>query len=88
MSQPVEARKLLDPKIVFIPAVYRYFFRGSNIYLVMEFVEGVVGDLIEDDESINRIVRIVEQLPSHQSNVPGPLGRGILTGLPRTKKSN
>lgn len=53
MSQPVEARKLLDPKIVLIPAVYRYFFRGSNIYLVMEFVEGVVRDLIEDDENKN-----------------------------------
>lgn len=77
----VEARRLLDPKIVVVPEVYRYFSKGTEYYLVMEFVKGTTRCLIEDDESITKIARIVRYLQTHQSNVPGPLGGGRSRGL-------
>lgn len=77
----VEARRLLDKKIVVVPEVYRYFSKGTENYLVMEFVQGTVRNLIEDDESITKIARIVRYLQTYQSNVPGPLGGGQSRGL-------
>lgn len=77
----VEARRLLDPKVVIVPEVYRCFSQGSEYYLVMEFVEGKVRNLVEDDESILRIARIVDHLKTFESKVPGPLCGGTSRGL-------
>jgi aminoglycoside phosphotransferase (APT) family kinase protein len=77
----VEARRLLDPKIVIVPEVHRYFSKGSQNYLVMEFIKGTVRDLIEDDKSIQRIARIINHLHTYESRIPGPLCGGTSRGF-------
>ena len=77
----IEARKLLDPEIVYVPLVYRYFSKGLQNYLVMELVEGIERDTIEDDQSITKVAEAISHLREFQSNTPGPLGGGRSRGL-------
>lgn len=77
----VEARKLLDPKIVVIPEVYRCFSKESRYYLVMESIEGNLRYLVEDDESIQKVARIIHHLQTHEGKIPGPLCEGMSRGI-------
>lgn len=47
----------------------------------MSPIEGTVRNLVEDDESIIRIARIIHHLQTHESKVPGPLCGGTSRGL-------
>ncbi|CAD0098120.1 unnamed protein product [Aureobasidium mustum] len=77
----VRAYELLDPSIVVVPKVYRYFSHNDNIYLVMQRIHGQVRKRVEDLQSVRRIADIIRHLQTHKSNIPGPLGGGISRGL-------
>lgn len=66
------AHRILDPKIVRVPAVYHYFSRDSVDYLVMEYIEGEPCDNEARPETIERIAAVVNQLASHHGDTPGP----------------
>ncbi|RDW61108.1 uncharacterized protein DSM5745_10606 [Aspergillus mulundensis] len=81
----------LDPSVVYVPKVYRYF-RQSRIpageeygYLFMEYIPGrnlqdldVAGDSLA--HLVPRIVNIIESLGQLRASKPGPVGGGIPLG--------
>lgn len=77
----IKAYELLDPNIVVVPKVYRYFSHNDKIYLVMQRIHGQVRKRIEDLHSIRRIADIIRHLQTHKSDTPGPLGGGVSRGL-------
>ena len=81
------AHKLLDPKIVRVPRVYRFFTDGNRAwygekgYLVMEYIEGRVFDPFDEPELLRRVARAVAHFADIPGPVPGPLGGGASQGL-------
>lgn len=77
-----KAYELVDPQIVRIPEVYRYFSddKGRG-YIVMAFVEGRVIDPLEDPVRISAIAGILDHLATFRRIVPGPLNDGSPNGL-------
>ncbi|KAK5999802.1 hypothetical protein QM012_005208 [Aureobasidium pullulans] len=77
----IKAYELLDPSIVVVPKVYRYFSHDDRIYLVMQRMHGQVRKRIEDLHSVRRVADIIRHLQTHKSSVPGPLGGGVSRGM-------
>ncbi len=78
----MKAYELIDPTIVRVPRVFRYFRNKDVGYLLMEYIEGRLLDSIDDKAPyLRQIVRILEHLATIQSDEPGPLGRGLAQGL-------
>lgn len=81
------AYRLLDPNIVRVPRVYRFFtdgkrkWYGERGYLVMEFIKGRVIDPLEDPELIRRIAHATAHFAEIPGRIPGPLGGGGSRGL-------
>ena len=81
------AYKLLDPYIVRVPRVYRFFtdgnpgYLGEKGYLVMEYIKGRVIDPLDDPELIRRVAQAVAHCAETPGRVPGPLGGGTSQGL-------
>ena len=68
-----KAYELVDPRIVRVPKVHRYFSDGENRgYIVMDFVKGEVVEPLEDPIRVNRIADILDHLASFRRTVPGP----------------
>lgn len=83
------AHKYVDPSIVRVPRVYRFFrsptkFSMENGYLFMQYISGPTLkdlDLNEHQDIIPRVAKIIEhlgQIPSDQ--IPGPVGNGFQQG--------
>jgi hypothetical protein len=78
------AKSLVDPKIVHIPEVYRYFednggkfgYLRDRGYILMEYVHGTKIDPIDDPELVQRIAGIVAHFASIEGEIPGTLSRG------------
>lgn len=69
--------KLVDPQVVRIPKVHRYFSASEGRgYIVMDFIEGKVIEPLEDPKKVMKIARIVDHLASFDREVPGPLHHG------------
>lgn len=81
------AYELLDPNIVRVPRVYRFFtdgkrkWYGERGYLVMEYIKGRALDPLEDPELIRRIAHAVAHFAQIPGFVPGPLCGGGSRGL-------
>jgi len=77
-----KAYELVDPKIVRIPRVHRYFSDDEGRgYIVMHFVEGEVLEPLEDPIRISTVAGILDHLASFHELIPGPLHRGLTCGL-------
>ena len=78
------ARALVDPNIVHIPEVYRFFsdndgklgFLRNRGYILMEYVRGTRIDPLEDPEKVQKIAGIVAHFASIRGDIPGTLSRG------------
>ncbi|MCJ1409488.1 hypothetical protein MMC19_003569 [Ptychographa xylographoides] len=72
---------LLDPTIVRVPYVYRFFTHESLSYIVMEYIKGRIIESLEDLALINKINGVVAHFAEICSSKPGPLGGGVSRGL-------
>lgn len=83
------ARALVDPNIVHVPKVYRFFtddggkfgYLRDRGYILMEYVHGKGIDPLEDPELVQRIADIVEHFASIKGEIPGTLSRGPCGGI-------
>lgn len=75
------AYQLLDPSIVRVPQVYRFFTKGQYGYIVMEYIKGQILTPLEDQRLIRRVARVLEHLAELSCRVPGPLRSGVPRGL-------
>lgn len=77
-----KAYELVDPQVVRIPKVHRYFSDNEDRgYIVMEFVEGDVIEPLEDPIRISTVAGILDHLASFRRIVPDPLNYGPPCGL-------
>ena len=76
-----EAYLLLDPSIVRVPRVYRFFTQGQRGYLVMEYIKGQTLDPLEDPRLIHRVAHVLAHLAEFSCCIPGPSKSGIPRGL-------
>jgi hypothetical protein len=83
------AKNLVDPNVVYIPDVYRFFcdFDGEGIhrvqrgYILVEYVHGATIDPLEDPDRVQRIAEIVSHFTSIRGQLPGTLSRGPSGGI-------
>lgn len=77
------ARELVDPEIVHVPRVYRFFRDEEGWgYMLMEHVEGQVIDPFEDPDKLARVVRVMDHFSQIKGEKPASLsGCGICRGL-------
>ncbi|MCJ1345566.1 hypothetical protein MMC31_003773 [Peltigera leucophlebia] len=77
-----EVYELVDPQVVRIPKVYRYFSDDEHRgYIVMDFVKGEVLDPLEDPVRVKVVAGILDHLASFRRIVPGPCAYGPPCGL-------
>ena len=76
-----EAYRLLDPSIVRVPQVYRFFTKGEYGYLIMEYIKVQVLTPLDDQRLVCRVARILAHMQEFSSRVPGPLRSGVPRGL-------
>lgn len=72
-----KAHEILDPKIVRVPRVHRYFMDSNKRgYIVMDLMEGEHKDSITESSQIHEMSRILKHFASIKSQKPGPLAGG------------
>lgn len=77
-----------DPSILVVPRVLRYFEDKSSRlgYLVMEYIDGTVVEMLDADQRLKLIAPIanaithLQHLPLPPNQPPGPLGGGLARG--------
>lgn len=76
------AYELVDCYIVRIPLVYDFFSdeRGWG-YIIMEFIEGKVIDLLDDITAIKKVADVLNHFATLGHTIPGPLCRGFCRGI-------
>ena len=75
------AYQLLDPSIVRVPRVYRFFRQGRNGYIVMEYIEGQTLTLPNNRHIMQRVADVLTHLATISYHIPGPFKSGIPRGL-------
>ena len=75
------AYQLLDPSIVRVPRVYRFFSQGRNGYLIMEYIKGQILTSLDNQHIIQRVADVFTHLATISHHTPGPLMSGIPRGL-------
>lgn len=73
--------RLVDPSIVRVPLVYRFFTRGRKGYILMEYIRGQVITKLESPNLISRITRAITHIMEIRSCTPGPLSGGVPQGI-------
>jgi serine/threonine protein kinase len=77
-----KAYELIDPTIIRVPRVLRYFNNNDCGFILMEFIEGRLLETIDDKAPyLQHIARALEHFATIKSEVPGPLSRGLAHGL-------
>lgn len=82
-------KSLVDPKIVYIPDVYRFFaddeskrdYWGNRGFILMEYVHGTKIDPIEDPNLVQRLADIIAHFTTIRGEIPGTLSRGPCGGI-------
>ncbi|KAJ9622148.1 hypothetical protein H2204_011655 [Knufia peltigerae] len=73
----MKAYEILDPAIVRVPRVHRYFQDSESLgYIIMDYMEGEQKDAVNTTDQVRDMSRILQHLASHKSQKPGPLGGG------------
>ncbi|KAJ5719725.1 kinase-like domain-containing protein [Penicillium malachiteum] len=76
------AYELVDPSIVRIPRVHRYFQDEKGVgYIMMEFLEGKTIDPLEDPTLIDRVVKVLDHFSTISGQKPGNLAGGPCAGI-------
>lgn len=75
------AGEVVDPSVVRVPLVYRFFTKGRIGYILMEYIQGQVHAKLESPESISRITCALAHFTEVQNHMPGPLAGGIPRGI-------
>ena len=75
------ARQLIDPSIVRIPKVYRFFLHGDHSYIVMEYIRGRIPRVEDFPKLIPKIARLMAHMATVNGHVCGPLGGGYSHGV-------
>ncbi|KAK6498906.1 hypothetical protein TWF481_011476 [Arthrobotrys musiformis] len=75
------ARAVLDPKIVYVPQVYRTFKYERKYYIVMEYIDAIPILDSEYDDLAERVADVLKHLHSISGKIPGSLGGGISRGF-------
>ena len=72
---------LLDPRVVRVPQVYRFFTKGQYGYIVMEYIKGRVLTPLEDPNLIRKVASTLAHMAEISRRVPGPVRSGVPRGL-------
>lgn len=76
------AYKLVDSRKVRVPRVYEFFCDEQGWgYILMEFINGKAIDPLEDIDSIQRVVSVLNYFSTLRYSVPGSLYGGDCRGL-------
>jgi serine/threonine protein kinase len=76
-----QAYKLIDPTIIRIPRVYRFFTYRLAGYLVMEYIEGQLLSSVEDPAFyLPAMAHVLNYFEQFQDNKPGPFHGGVAHG--------
>ena len=75
------AGRVIDPLILRVPLVYRFFARGRSGYILMEYIHGRVSTAPENPDVILKVSQAILSLSDVQCYKPGPLASGIPRGI-------
>jgi hypothetical protein len=77
-----QAHDLVDPRVVRIPRVDRFFSDERGLgYIVMEYIDGRIIDPLEDATSISKIACVLDYFATLHGHIPGALNGGPSRGL-------
>lgn len=75
------ACEILDPTIVRVPRVYRFFVRELDGYLIMEYINGQpISFMMEPDAFLKPMAHVLKLFEQVQRAKPGPLHESIAFG--------
>ena len=85
-NNQIGAYLLLEPSIVRVPWVYRFFTKGNYGYIVMEYSKGQYSKgqalaPLEDPSDIRKASHALALMAEISLHIPGPLRFGIARGL-------
>jgi aminoglycoside phosphotransferase (APT) family kinase protein len=76
------AYSLVDPNIVRVPRVHRFFTdKTGRGYIMMDYIEGTVIDPLDEPDRIAKLVRVLDHFSTIEDVLPGSLSRGPSRGL-------
>jgi hypothetical protein len=77
-----KAYEVVDHNIVRVSKVHRFFTDPHGWgYLIMDFMDGRITDLIEDQAKVIAVATILAYFATLYRDIPGPLGGGASYGL-------
>jgi serine/threonine protein kinase len=75
------AYDILDPAIIRIPQVYRFFVSELNGYLIMEYINGQpVSSMTDPDAYLEPMAKVLKHFEQVQRAKPGPLHESVAFG--------
>ncbi|KIV98464.1 uncharacterized protein PV09_09730 [Verruconis gallopava] len=74
------AYEILNPTIIRVPRVYRFFVCGVNGYLIMEYIKGRLLSTLGPDAYLERMANVLKHFESVQRSRPGPLHESLAFG--------
>jgi thiamine kinase-like enzyme len=76
-----KAYEMIDPSIIRIPKVYRYFRKDDTGYLIMEYMNGKELSTVEDpDIFLKPMVEVLKYFEQIRCDTPGAFHGGLPTG--------
>jgi thiamine kinase-like enzyme len=75
------AYEILDPSIIRVPQVYRYFAKEDNGYLIMEYMNGQpISSVADPDTYLKPMAEVLKYFEKLQRARPGPFHESIAFG--------
>ncbi|KAF2248726.1 hypothetical protein BU26DRAFT_564427 [Trematosphaeria pertusa] len=75
------AYEILDPAIIRVPRVYRFFVRDLNGYLIMEYIDGQpVSSTMDPDAYLQPMAKVLKIFEQVQRAKPGPFHKSVAFG--------
>lgn len=76
-----QAYEILDPAIIKVPRVYRFFSHGNRGYLIMEYINGQpVSSMMDPDAYLEPMAKVLKLFEQMQRVKPGALHEGLACG--------
>jgi serine/threonine protein kinase len=76
-----KAYKLINPSVIRIPQVYRFFSNGDIGYIVMEYISGEeLSTVADSDIFLKPMVKVLKSFEQVQHHKPGPFHGGLAIG--------
>lgn len=77
------SRTLVNPSIVRVPEVFRWFLLNGRNHLVMEFIEGRTFSEMTPSDAVSQLVAVIEHFANIRGTECGTLDRDYEDGFPR-----